>query len=122
MNEVSDVVGDNLDLEEMFKEIFVEGIEYLDFEILKNKFQNVNNFVTKCKEKKQKEIDKNEKDENDSVDLKSEEIVGPKYDEETQKLIEGANIARKEFEDVEGQIGQLQDDIRFYFLFYYFFN
>uniref|UniRef100_A0A915M2L6 Glucosidase II beta subunit N-terminal domain-containing protein n=1 Tax=Meloidogyne javanica TaxID=6303 RepID=A0A915M2L6_MELJA len=50
------------------------------------------------------EAEEGEKDE-------EEDKEEPKYDEETQKLIENANIARKEFGEIESQIGQLQDDI-----------
>ncbi|KAL7076119.1 hypothetical protein ACQ4LE_004340 [Meloidogyne hapla] len=110
LNEESENVDNNLlELEEMLKGIFVEGNENIDLEILKNKFKNINDFLIKCAEKKQKENEEDGKEENEE---KEDEIDGPKYDEETQKLIENANIARKEFEEVESQIGQFQDDIR----------
>ncbi|CAK5069294.1 unnamed protein product [Meloidogyne enterolobii] len=119
LKEESENVGDNFELEEMVKGIFGEGSENIDLEMIKNKFKNINDFLTKCKEKKQKEG--NEEGEVKEGGEKEEEDKEeqPKYDEETQKLIENANNARKEFGEIESQIGQLQDDIKFVYFLYF---
>jgi len=109
--------GDNLELEEMFKGIFGEGNENIDLEMIKNKFKNIKDFLIKCKEKKQKEGNEEEGIKEEGEKDEEEDKEEPKYDEETQKLIENANIARKEFGEIESQIGQLQDDIKFVYFY-----
>ncbi|CAK5042096.1 unnamed protein product [Meloidogyne enterolobii] len=113
LKEESENVGDNFELEEMFKGIFGEGSENIDLEMIKNKFKNINDFLLKCKENKQKEgNEEGEVKEEGEKEEGEEKEEQPKYDEETQKLIENANNARKEFGEIESQIGELQDDIK----------
>lgn len=91
------------------------GEEAITEEVLLNKIHDIRNYFKKAKAPEVTTDTPREEEEDDVLEPESvEEDVErkPAYTEETQKLVDAANVKRNEYDDVSSRVRQIESEIR----------